>query len=156
MLHAHPTRDEKGVEVFLAALEGVGQGKIGQDADAVSDGGFEALGGVGVVDVDELEGVVVVAGEDGAEGAEEVERFEVGEEEGEDAVVRGHFSFFFFFLVMKMQRTNGSEFESGGFWQRLEDPLCLIWEEERGADDSRMNTTRSKMRALIISARRVH
>ena len=91
MLHAHPTRDEKGVEAFVG-LEGVGQGKIGQDADAVSDGGFEALGGVGVVDVDELEGVVVVAGEDGAEGAEEVEGFEVGEEEGEDAVVRGHFS----------------------------------------------------------------
>ena len=109
MLHAHTARDEKGVEAFLG-LEGVGQGQIGQDADAVSDGGFEALGGVGVVDVDELEGVVVVAGEDGAEGAEEVERFEVGVDEGEDAMVRGHFLFFsssFVFWAMKMQRTNG-------------------------------------------------
>ena len=53
---------------------------------------------VGVVDVDEFEGVVVAAGEDGAEGTEEVEGFEVGVDEGEQAVILGNF-FSFFFLA---------------------------------------------------------
>ena len=49
-----------------------------------------------------------------------------------------------FLWAMKMQSTNGSEFEPGGFWQ---DPLGLI--RERGADCSRMKYEEySKMRAL--------
>ena len=91
--HAQTPRDEEGLEMHLG-LESVGQGKGGQDADAVSDGGFQALRGIGVVvDVDELEGVVIAAGDDGAKGTEEIEGFEVGVDEGEDAVVRGHFLF---------------------------------------------------------------
>ena len=72
-------------------LESFGQGKGGQGADAVSDGGFHAVRSIGVVDVDEFEGVVIAAGDDGAQGTEEIERFEVGVDEGEDAMVRSHF-----------------------------------------------------------------
>ena len=89
--HAQTSGDEKGVEALPVVREGVGQGKGGEDADAVSDGGFQTVRGIRVVDVDELEGVVIAAGDDGAEGTEEIERFEVGVDEGEDAVLRGHF-----------------------------------------------------------------
>lgn len=49
-----------------------------------------------IVDVGQFQGVVVAAGDDGAESAEEIEGFEFGVDEGEDAVVRGHSACFLF------------------------------------------------------------
>lgn len=48
-----------------------------------------------VVDVDQLESVVVAAGDNSAQGTKEIERFKLVVDERKDAVLRGHFFFFF-------------------------------------------------------------
>lgn len=92
--HAEPSRDEERIELLLL-LESFGQGKVGQSANPVFDGGFQAMRSTQVVDVDQLESVVVAAGHNSAQGTKEIERFKLVVDERKDAVLRGHFSFSF-------------------------------------------------------------
>jgi hypothetical protein len=92
--HAEPSRDEERIELLLL-LESFGQGKVGQSANPVFDGGFQAMRSTQVVDVDQLESVVVAAGDNSAQGTKEIERFKLVVDERKDAVLRGHFFFFF-------------------------------------------------------------
>lgn len=97
--------DEERVEM-RRLLENVGQDQVGDNADAVFEGGFHAVGGAQAVEVEELGDVVVAAKDDGAQGTEEIED---AVEEGEDAVLGRHFTlrgrvlflFLFFFLAVR-------------------------------------------------------
>lgn len=93
--HAEPSRDEERIELLLL-LESFGQGKVGQSANPVFDGGFQAMRSTQVVDVDQLESVVVAAGHNSAQGTKEIERFKLVVDERKDAVLRGHFFSFLF------------------------------------------------------------
>lgn len=72
--HAGTPRDEEGIKLLFVCsfLESLRQGKGGQNAKTIFDGGLYALRRIQVADVDELEGVVVASGDDGAQRPEEI------------------------------------------------------------------------------------
>jgi len=111
--HAEPSRDEERIELLLL-LESFGQGKVGQSANPVFDGGFQAMRSTQVVDVDQLESVVVAAGHNSAQGTKEIERFKLVVDERKDAVLRGHFFSFLF------QNAKSEFFDQHNLFARVE------------------------------------
>lgn len=69
--HAESSGDKEGIELLLF-LESFGQGKVGQNANAVFDGGFQAMRSAQIVDVDQLNSVVVTAGDNSAQRTKEI------------------------------------------------------------------------------------
>ena len=103
--HAETTGDKEGIKLLLFP-ESFGQGKIGHSENTIFDGRFQAIRRSQIVNADQLESVIVTAGDNSAQRAKEIKGFKLIVHERKDAMLHGHFvfCFFLFFFLLNLWR----------------------------------------------------